>query len=136
MTEDVRWKQRFENFEKAYLLLKGSLENKNFKNFSILEKQGVIQQFEVALELAWKVLKDYLADQKYDISPLSPKNVIKIGFQSGVLQNGEKWMKMLDDRNMFAHAYTPQHFEKAMHVFKEQYAACFEEFYSYFKGQK
>ena len=54
-----RLKQRFNNFQKAYNLLKSVFENKSINDLSILEKEGVIQRFEYTYELAWKTLKDY-----------------------------------------------------------------------------
>ena len=44
MKNAVRWKQRFENFEHAFLLLKQAFE-KDPAEMSDLEKEGVIQRF-------------------------------------------------------------------------------------------
>lgn len=56
--KDIRWKQRFNNFEKAFSQFEKFIEKKD--NLNELEKQGLIQSFEYTHELAWNVLKDYL----------------------------------------------------------------------------
>ena len=50
--KDIRWKQRFQNYEKAFLLIKRTLE---IQNPSEAEKGGIIQFYEMAFELAWKL---------------------------------------------------------------------------------
>lgn len=61
MEQDIRWKQRFQNFNDAFIHLKEAvLEVKNPSN---LEKEGTIQRFEFTHELAWKVMKDFLQDK-------------------------------------------------------------------------
>ena len=57
MDNDVRWKQRFDNFRKAISQLKEFIEKPELNKF---EKQGLIQCFEYTFELAWKTMKDYL----------------------------------------------------------------------------
>jgi len=59
MSGAIRWRQRFENFERAFLLLREAFE-KDPAAMSDLEKEGAIQRFEYTFELAWKTLKDYL----------------------------------------------------------------------------
>ena len=51
---DIRWKQRFSNFKRAFLLLREAMEN-DLVQLSQLEKEGIIQRFEYTFELGtWK----------------------------------------------------------------------------------
>ncbi len=60
MTHDIRWKQRFQNFERALEQLRRAVTLRRERPLSDLEEQGLIQGFEFTHELAWNVLKDYL----------------------------------------------------------------------------
>lgn len=51
MTEDIRWRQRFQNFDRAVLSLRESVE-RGVTTLSDLEKQGTVQRFEIAVESA------------------------------------------------------------------------------------
>lgn len=97
---DIRWKQRFENFDKSYKLL-----NKYAKQpiTTELERAGIIQFFEMTFELAWKVLKDYLEAQEYLVK--SPRETVKQAFQIGLIDNGHVWMDALSNRNLTTHTY-------------------------------
>ena len=59
MEEDIRWKQRFANYEKALKQLTAALEQFGENPIDII-KEGIVQRFELTHELAWKVLNDYL----------------------------------------------------------------------------
>lgn len=100
MTQDIRWRQRFQNFSRANRLLQDSLD---IHQPSILERAGIIQFYEMAFELAWKTLKDYLQAQGYEIA--SPRQAIKQSFQSNVIDDGHLWIKALEDRNLTVHTY-------------------------------
>jgi nucleotidyltransferase substrate binding protein (TIGR01987 family) len=101
MTEDIRWKQRFENYDRAYLLL---AKAGRLKKRSDIERAGLLQFFEMSIELAWKMLKDYLQQQEqYQVN--SPRETIKQAFQAGLIENGEEWLNALNDRNLIAHTY-------------------------------
>ncbi|MGN6803716.1 MAG: HI0074 family nucleotidyltransferase substrate-binding subunit [Ginsengibacter sp.] len=101
MENNVRWKERFESFCKALSQLETALQK---KDFSVLEKDGVIKRFELTFELAWKTLQDKLNDEGY-IDIKGPKPVIKQSFQDGTITNGQEWIEMLTDRNSSTHLY-------------------------------
>lgn len=104
MTEqDVRWQQRFHQFTKAFLLLKMAIE---IKSMSIVERAGLIQFFEMAFELSWKLLKDYQEAEGYVIK--SPRDAIKQAYQANIISAGHDWLKALQDRNLTTHTYNEQ----------------------------
>ena len=64
---------------------------------------GMIQFFEVAFELSWKLMKDYLLAEGYDVK--SPRESIKTAFDYGLIADGTKWLEALEKRNLAAHTY-------------------------------
>ena len=60
MPYDIRWKQRFDNYLRAFQTLRRAVELAHQRDLSELEQLGLVQGFEFTHELAWNVLKDYL----------------------------------------------------------------------------
>lgn len=60
--KDIRWQQRFSNFERAIMQLSSAVALSQTRELSQLEKLGVIQAFEFTHELAWNVLMDFFLD--------------------------------------------------------------------------
>lgn len=114
--KDVRWKQRFQNFEAACLRLE---EAASIVDPSETERAGLIQFFELAFELSWKTLKDYLEAQGFQ--PNSPRKTVKQAFQSGLIADGHAWMEALDDRNLTTHTYDEATSRKVEKLIKEKY---------------
>jgi nucleotidyltransferase substrate binding protein (TIGR01987 family) len=123
--KDIRWKQRFQNFEKAFLLLKRTLE---IKNPSEAEKGGLIQFYERAFELAWKVIKDFLEEQGFTVN--SPREAIKQAFQSGIIEDGQGWIEALEDRNLTTHTYDESTAEKVVSTIRSSYFPMLLQLYS------
>ena len=57
--QDIRWKQRFNNFNRVLVKLTDAIHLSQTRPLSKLEQQGLIQGFEFVPELAWNVLKDF-----------------------------------------------------------------------------
>jgi nucleotidyltransferase substrate binding protein (TIGR01987 family) len=125
MEHDVRWKQRFENFDRAVNLLRVPFE-RDVSALSDLEKEGTIQRFEVAVELAWKTVKDYLVYQGQTVEPVTPRNVLKEAYSAGIIANGQVWMDMLDHRNLLSHTYSAAVFETVVIAIRDRYLGAIE----------
>jgi len=127
--EKPRWQYRFEHFKRAYFLLQESIEQKQERGLNQLEKEGVIQRFEYALELAWKTLKDYLEFQDVILTQITPRSTIKEAFSSKLISDPDDWMEALDARNKMSHVYDFQEFEIVIQQIEEKYLNCFAKLY-------
>jgi len=101
MQEDIRWKQRFSNFEKALEQLQKFIEKEDINE---LEEQGLIKAFEFTHELAWNVLKDYFEYQG-NAHITGSRDATREAFQKGLVEDGEGWMEMIKSRNQSSHTY-------------------------------
>lgn len=126
---DVRWKQRFANFARAYTLLAEALVQ-GPEALTALEKEGVVQRFEYTLELAWKTLKDYLESGGLVINPVTPRQVIKDAFSARILVDGQVWIDMLDHRNLLSHTYDSEVFAVAVDAIAARYLSAISELHA------
>ena len=131
MNPDIRWKQRFENFEKALLLLREALVD--VESLSQLEKGGAVQRFEFTSELAWKTLKDYLEFNGVVLDQITPSSVIKQAFAAKIIGDGQLWIDMLRCRNLMSHTYDEAVFEQAVREMAARYLRGLNELYSFLK---
>jgi nucleotidyltransferase substrate binding protein (TIGR01987 family) len=123
---DVRWKQRFQSFERAFSLLREALD-RGPAALNQLEREGTIQRFEFCLELAWKTAKDYLEYSGVVIQPSTPRQVVKEAYAAGMLSDGQVWVDMLDHRNLLSHTYDAAVFDDAIQALVARYRPALEE---------
>lgn len=128
--KEIRWRQRFDNFEKAYKLLENHID---IDNPSELERAGIIQFFEMAFELSWKVMRDYLEAQGFQVK--SPRETIKQAFQAEIIADGHSWLDALEDRNLTAHTYDENTAKEIEHRIKTRYFPALQLFFHYMKNQ-
>jgi nucleotidyltransferase substrate binding protein (TIGR01987 family) len=127
---EIRWKQRFQNFEKAYNVF---VRIEKIQKPSEAEKMGLIQAFEMVFELAWKVLKDYQNAQGYIIK--TPKETLKQAFQDGIFQDGHAWLEALDSRNETVHTYDETKADKTVKDIHEKYFPIIRDLYFFFQKE-
>ena len=101
MQNDIRWKQRFYNYQKALIQLTKFIEK---GELSELEEQGIIKAFEYTYELAWNVIKDYYEEQG-EVSIQGSRDALRLAFQRGLITDGDNWMNMIKSRIASVHTY-------------------------------
>ena len=104
MDEDIRWKQRFENYKKALAQLAAAVNLAEDRALSELEQQGLVKAFEFTFELSWNVMKDFLS-MKGITGIIGSKDSVRQTFAEGLIPDGQVWMNMIEDRNAAAHTY-------------------------------
>ena len=125
---DVRWKQRFENYERAYHSLVRSENALKLDEGNEFIQDSLIQRYEYTIELAWKTMKDYLEFEGFvDVS--SPKKAVRKAFQEEIIKDGSGWIKALNDRNRTSHAYEESMANEISNIIRTKHIPIFRDFY-------
>ena len=135
MSDDIRWKQRFDNFDRAFVLLREVCE-RGVDALSQLEKEGGIKRFRVAFELAWKTMNDYLRHGGVIVSPLTPRNVIKEAFATKLIEDSQVWIDMMLHRNLLSHTYDGKVFDEALRAVAQRYFPALDRLHEYFLARR
>ena len=133
MSQDIRWRQRFENFDSALGLLREALLQGQ-SSLTPLEQEGTAQRLECPLELAWKSMKNDLEDNGATIFPVTPRQVVKEAFAAKILPDGQAWIDMFDHRSLLSHTYEFTVFEGAIRATVDRYLPAMEIFHRFLKG--
>jgi len=102
--QDIRWKQRLDNYQKAVRQLTKFIEKGELNE---LEEQGMIKAFEYTYELAWKMIKDYYEEQG-EVNIQGSRDALRLAFQRGIIRDGDNWMKMIKSRIATVHTYNEE----------------------------
>ncbi len=127
MNNDIRWKQRFQNFEKAYEMFQRRIDEYEKNRTLEAYQMALIQAYEIIIELAWKLIKDYLEDGGTKVN--TPKQVIRQAFQFEIIAHGEDWMEALALRNLTSHTYNEDVSNKVLNFITEKFYRIVRDLY-------
>jgi nucleotidyltransferase substrate binding protein (TIGR01987 family) len=131
---DTRWKQRLQNYQQALERLREAVELSRLRPLSRLEQQGLIQAFEFTHELAWNLMKDYLAYQGTpDLG--GSRDASQAAFALGLISDGEGWMEMITSRNQTSHTYNQAVADAIAGLITGRYAPLFDAFEQIMSGK-
>ncbi len=128
VNEDIRWQQRFLNFQKAFHQLHEAMEILEKRPLTNLERQGFIQAFEYTHELAWKTMKDFLEYKGNTQTIYGSKDATREAFNVNLITHGEDWMRMINSRNLTSHTYNEAKVQEIIKLISNNYFVRFVEF--------
>jgi nucleotidyltransferase substrate binding protein (TIGR01987 family) len=74
-------------------------------------RDSAIQRFEFTLDIAWKVVKTYLYNEK-GIVVRSPKEALREAYKQGIIPFDNDWIVLVDARNETVHTYNQKKAEE------------------------
>lgn len=145
---DIRWKQRFSNYKKAFAKLDEAVrrvqtdyppnEQGNIDSDAFLDdiiKEGLIQRFEYTHELAWNVMKDFLSEVGA-VKIFGSRDASRAAFSAELITDGEIWMDMIKSRNKTSHTYNEETADAIFTKILNDYHPAFQAFLASMEDQE
>jgi nucleotidyltransferase substrate binding protein (TIGR01987 family) len=124
MEQDIRWKQRLNNYKKALNNLEEGVQLSKQRQLNKLEKQGIIQAFEIVYELAWNTVKDFYNEQG-ETNIQGSRDAFRMAFNRGLIDDGVVFMEIIKSRQLTSHTYNE---DTAEEILKDIINTYFEVF--------
>ena len=93
--------------------------------YDVVTQTGLVNLFSICFEQSWKAMKELLEKHGY-MKTGSPKMIIKLAYQAGMIQDEQGWMELLDQRNEAAHTYNNETALQIIEKTKGRYLVLFE----------
>lgn len=96
--------KKLDNFSNSFSVLKKA-------DFKLAEEDeiyrtGIIGQFNLTFELAWKALQAVLRIHgSQEAETGSPREILQLGYKFGFVNDSSVWLLMLKKRNLSVHIY-------------------------------
>lgn len=87
--------------------LKKDLKANIKKSRTNFNRAGLIKLFELAYEQAWKILRKILKEHYSIEEVIGSKDTFREAAKVGLINDCEKWLEFVKDRNQTVHTYNP-----------------------------
>lgn len=117
--------KKYDNFCRALANLKegAALE----EPYTVVEQTGIVGLFEICFEQSWKLMKEIMeVHGRFEEKIGSPRAIIKVAYQCGMIGDCDGWINLLESRNTIAHVYSDEQALSVIRKLKSDYIALFE----------
>ena len=116
--------KKLDNFSNCLDVLKGA--DYDLANENEIYRTGVIAQFNLTFELAWKALQAVLrAHGAEGAETGSPREILQLGYKLGFVQDSAVWLAMLKKRNTSVHIYDEDAIDEMLLLVRDSFTPAF-----------
>ena len=116
--------KKLDNFSNCLAILKSAdfkLADKNE-----IYRTGIIGQFNLTFELAWKALQETLKLHGVEeASTGSPREILQLGYKVGFVSDSSVWLLMLKKRNTSVHIYNEDEIDEMILLIRDTFLPAF-----------
>ena len=116
--------KKLDNFSNCLTILR----NADFKlaDNNDIYRTGVIGQFNLTFELAWKALQEILRLHGAEGADTgSPREILQLGYKLGFVNDSAVWLLMLKKRNTSVHLYNEQEVDEMILLIRDSFIPAF-----------
>ena len=116
--------KKLDNFSNCLDVLKNA--DFEFANNNEIYRTGVIGQFNLTFELAWKALQAVLRIHGAEGAGTgSPREILQRGYKLGFVNDSAVWLLMLKKRNTAAHIYNEEEIDEMLLLIRDSFIPAF-----------
>lgn len=116
--------KKLDNFSNCLTVLK----NADFKlaDSNEIYRTGVIGQFNLTFELAWKALQEVLKlHGAAGAETGSPREILQLGYKLGFVSDASVWLLMLKKWNTSVHIYNEEEIDEMILLIRDSFIPAF-----------
>lgn len=115
---------KLDNFSNCLNVLKNA--DFEFAENDDIYRTGIIGQFNLTFELAWKALQEVLRLHGADGAESgSPREILQLGYKLGFVNDSAVWLSMLKKRNMSVHIYDEDKIDEMLLLIRDSFLPAF-----------
>ena len=116
--------KRLDNFSNFLAILKNA--DFKFAENNDIYRTGIIGQFNLTFELAWKALQELMKMHGVDGSSTgSPREILQLGYKIGFVDDSDVWLLMLKKRNTSVHIYNEDEVDEMLLLIRDSFLPAF-----------
>ena len=116
--------KKLDNFSNCLTVLKSA--DFKFADSNEIYRTGVIGQFNLTFELAWKALQEILKMHSVEGAATgSPKEILQLGYKVGFISDSNVWLLMLKKRNTSVYIYNEDEIDEMLLLIRDSFLPAF-----------